>query len=716
MRATGSAESAAGSLRSAARAALLLILTGCAASLPRRLVDADPTVKEKAKKEWSALPPAQQFDVMREGLRGGDRETRRIAALALDCRCLSLEEIHLQMAVLAERPDELWDTTTEPTLAWVPQHYLPVGSPDLPTIWNASLRVQPSGNLVRALSEFHRAALPSHVSDLVPLLPKAGPDLFPILLWQLQCLAGETDEHRPEIARGLLYGLARLRAERRGAPPPDPLSSIHLGEHEAFLTIAEASWGLCEDGGFRQEHIDAADVWLTAPLAWLHRWAKEMKLTAADRPFLARVAAAADFPHAQVWAVKRLAELGDKAALRKIAAGDDDDPAFLAAAELARRGERRGFDERVEAEREFQFTSRLLWYADPKRARQEWLRTFQEERQEAKEAIERGEEPSAGTAPFPEDPEETQDEWGIRIAPEDVAWIGEQLFSMGAPPDLLVSYFVDVNPDALTGEAARRVLEGLRAVQPGGIDRLGEFLGLCEVRDRAAVVDLLNHWAATDAGKTYALPLLAKLGETAHTTEMVATWDDWELGQDKWTLGRVQDPRVEEFLRQKALASEGDPTSALDALSTFYGLADPGLSWRNDFDDADWAAEPFASARKLILEKRPSRPCSIWRSGTTSRSGRRRRSPASAIRRPSGSCAGCGRSAGAASTGSPRPRSRRAATPAPWPSGVRSSGRTGSGSSMCSTSGTPADGRSSPRAATTRSSATGSRGSTRTAA
>jgi hypothetical protein len=350
--------------------------------------------------------------------------------------------------------------------------------------------------------------------------------------------------------------------------------------------LAEATWGLAPDGGFGEERIDAAQVSAGAPRCWLHRWAKEIPLTEADRPFVARAAAGADGLRARAWAVRRL---GDEVALREIAAGDDE-VAFLAAAELARRGDRTELDGIGET---------FLWHADRELARQDWVRRFREEQQQAKEDVDRGETPWTQTGLFPEDPVATEAEWGIRIAPEDLAWIGEQLVALGAPAELLAWYYADVNPAALTAEVARRVLAELRPPDPVVLSwPVEEFLGLCEVRDRAAVVDLLNRWAGSEAGRDHALALLAKLGETAHAAEMIEAWDGW--GFEQWFLGRVRDPRVETFLRERAL--EPEPEGALDELSTFHGVADPGFSDRDEFLEADWSREPFAGARRLLVE------------------------------------------------------------------------------------------------------------------
>ncbi|HEX5032776.1 MAG TPA: hypothetical protein VFX78_15130, partial [Candidatus Eisenbacteria bacterium] len=396
---------------------------------------------------------------------------------------------------------------------------------------------------------------------------------------------------------GLIYVLGRIRSERPGGPPPRPLP-IHIDERGAFLTLAEATWGLAPDGGFGQAQLPD-EIWATAPRLWLHRWAKDVRLAAADRPFLARVAKEAEPPQARVWAVRRLARLGDDATLRKVAAGDDD-VALVAAAELAKRGDRTRLDELLEDP----WSSTLLWCTDRERARQDWLQRFREEEQEARKAVEQGDVPWTGTALLPEDPAETEAESGIRIAPEDVAWIDGQLVALGAPPELRTWYFVDTNPDALTADVARLLLERLPPPDPAEISwPVEKFLGLCEVRDRAAVVRLLNRWAETEEGRVVALPLLARLGEAAHVGEMIAAWDDWDTWE-QWAIGRVRDPRVAELLGARAQGD--DPETALDALSTFHGLDDPGFYGRNEFLDVDWAEEPFASARRLIVDGKPA--------------------------------------------------------------------------------------------------------------
>ncbi|HEX5030881.1 MAG TPA: hypothetical protein VFX78_05430, partial [Candidatus Eisenbacteria bacterium] len=264
----------------------LLALVGCSSSLPKRLADGDA----KAQEEWAALTPERRLEVMREGLRGGDPEARRVAAVAIDPMCLTPEEIHLQMAVLTQRPAELEESPYD----WAERHAIPAGSPDLPAIWKAATKAECSDALLRTLVELHRASLPSHIPALVALLPQANSDLLPVLFWQLALLADETDEQRDDVARGLIYVLGRIRSERPGGPPPRPLP-IRIDERGAFLTLAEATWGLAPDGGFGRAQLPD-EMWATAPSLWLHRWAKDVRLTAADRPFLARVAKEAEPP------------------------------------------------------------------------------------------------------------------------------------------------------------------------------------------------------------------------------------------------------------------------------------------------------------------------------------------------------------------------------------------------------------------------------------
>jgi hypothetical protein len=559
----------------------LLLLAACAAPLPRRLADGDP----KAEEEWEGLTPERQLEVMREGLRGGDPEARRVAAAALDPMCLTLEEIRLQMAVLAARPLEIEESPYD----WTSSHPLPVGSPDLPAIWKASTKAECSDALVRTLVELHRASLPSHIPALVALLPDANSDLLPVFLWQLALLADETDEYRGDVARGLIYVLGRIRSERPGGPPPRPLP-IHIDEREAFLTLAEATWGLAPDGGFGKAYLEPAKVWAMAPSLWLHRWAKDVRLVAADRPFLARVVREAEPRQARVWAARRLGQLGDDATLRKIAAGDED-VALVAAAELAKRGDRTRLEELLQEEPSLT----LLWFAAPEQAREAWTRQCRELVKDAKDAIERGEAWSPWL--LIEKPDETEAEWGIRIAPEDLSWIGEQLVALDAPPETLALHYLDRNPDALTAEAARGVLARLSPMDPYSLE---DFLGLCEVRDRAAVVETLDRWAGTEEAKTEALLFLARLGETARAEEMIAARDD---DPEWWAIGRVRDPRVAAFLEEKAKGD--DPPTALDGLATFHGLEQPGFAQRSEFIDADWAEEPFAGARRLIVEGKP---------------------------------------------------------------------------------------------------------------
>jgi len=586
----------------AAIVACWVALAGCSPPLPARLTNADAAVRAEARAEWSELTPEQRFHCLRRTLRAGDGRTRAIAAVAIDGRGLDLSEIHAQTSALVPHLAEIWPAFTRSReFEWAGLQLVPIGSPDLPKIWRSAALQPAAADLVDALTSLHRSSLPRHVRDIVPLLHAVRPDLFRVLLWQLLVLAEESDDLHTEFARGLLYGLLRLRAERAGHSLPD-IGAIDGEARETFRALAEATWGLSSDGGFRREPVPKTRLRLDAPHAWMLRRAREAGVTATDRPFLAQVATAADSPEARAWGVRCLARIGDRPALRAIAAGEDD-AAFLAAAELARLGERRRFEEKLVGGADTEAGRLLRWYADPDGARRQWSLAFERERDDAA-AVSEGEWPgSTGTTLWPESPEETQARWGAGIA-ADAEWIGEQLLSRGAAPALAVPYFVCHSPRALTGATLRRIVKGLSVVRPNGIDRLDEFLSICEVRDPKAAIDLLAAWAADATCAPFALARLAKLGEKTHAGRMIESWARW-APHEKWALGRVHDARVADFLRQRVAAGGPDVPSGLDALSTFYGVENPGFSSYEGFSDVNWEEEPYLDARRRICRGEP---------------------------------------------------------------------------------------------------------------
>ena len=146
---------------------------------------------------------------------------------------------------------------------------------------------------------WHRPLLPGHIPALVEQLERAGPEVFLALADTLRIVANYTSEHRPVVARGLLYALERLVRERKGEPRPR-LKDVALNptSKAAFVALANAAWGLDRGARFAVEGSPSA----FPPYAWLIRWGRELEWKEEDIPFLTRVVWRADDSIAQAWA------------------------------------------------------------------------------------------------------------------------------------------------------------------------------------------------------------------------------------------------------------------------------------------------------------------------------------------------------------------------------------------------------------------------------
>lgn len=522
--------------------------------------------EEKALDEWTELPDERRVAILRAGLRSNDDKVAYLAARALDADCLDLEEVRLQARILVAHAGWVRDPDAVRP-GWAQEGRLPIGAPDLPALWKTACSVEDMPGAREQLTYYHRALLPEHIPAIVELLERAGPEVFLALLDTLRLVADYTDEHRATAARGFLYGLERLRAERAGRPAPrmaeiagDPLSK------SAFLVLARACW-LGPDG-FNVEGAHS----LYPPRGWILRWAREVPLATEDVRFLSDVALLVDETggesEAVSWAIRGLAVLGARDALLDL--GDD----ARAAAGLARLGEPARLLELLR-EDDSLLPTWLAFEVMPVEARRRRL----------------GEillDPGFGDIE-PLARYDAEAEYGVRIREEDLAWIGANLLAIDAHPERVASYFAQVYPEGMTAEVARDVARRLRDA-PADADGLDGILARIEVVDREALVGLLDHWGAR--GRKEALPALARLGEARHVPAMIATFADGEF-DDPSVLGRVRDPRVEEHLRAQAASGNDE---AVPALAVLYALPEP-LIW--------FLMDPTEAQRNLVLERDP---------------------------------------------------------------------------------------------------------------
>jgi len=530
-------------------------------SLLRRLAQGE------AGEEWRDLTDEKKVELLRAGLQAKDPGIRYLAARAVDPNCLSLEEVRLQAAVLVSHAEWIRDPKAA-TPSWARGITLPLGSPDLPGLWRTAASLANLPGAREQLVYYHRALLPGHMPELVGQLERAGPEVFLALADNLRLVADYTSEHRPVAARGFLYALERLARERKKQPRPrmedvtlDPRSKA------AFVALAKAAWGL------DRKRSSVKDPHLVPPHAWLIRWAREVAWAKEDVPFLSRVVWRAEDPIVKAWPIRRLGALGARELLIELAEGEDW-LAALGAAELARLGDPARFLFLLR-EREAEVPMSLAWYATPVEARRRWL---------------------GGVLLHPWVTElvplaryELEANHEVRIREQDLAWIGENLRRIDADPVPVADYFGQVYPKGLTAEVAaglaRRLRNEREEPESGTL-----LLAPLEVANRDALVGLLDHWAAN--GQSWALAYLARLGEARHVPAMLAAWPE-DRHFEGWELGRVRDPRVEEYLRKR---TEAGIAAAVQALAIYYGLPEPLRILLED---------PTAEERQLVLKRDP---------------------------------------------------------------------------------------------------------------
>jgi hypothetical protein len=337
--------------------AVFALILGCATPvkspveppLLARMVSADESVRAEAQTEWNAHDDEARFRLLLGGLRSEHREVAWSCADRLDPWRLNLDELRLRSSILAQYPDRYFLPGHEGKA-----HLLSgLGAPEIPSLLRhfAKLRIEDpfafrdSSKHTSRASQFqnlHRVMSSNHLPVLVSVLPAEDPAVFRELLSLLHTMARFSTEHRDLVARGFLYGLARLEAEKAGelAKPLEGfvVDTPDSGLSDAFLTIAQ--------GAFLPEPRPTSPPQAPRPFSpqsrWTLRWARELRASARNVPFLLEVARRGWCLAPQVWAVNELVRLSDPRSQEFIAstAAGASDLAPFAAAALARQGNR----------------------------------------------------------------------------------------------------------------------------------------------------------------------------------------------------------------------------------------------------------------------------------------------------------------------------------------------------------------------------------------
>ena len=565
-------------------------------ALWRRLAEKDDAGHEAALERWKALTPTERLAHVRAGIRSKDPVVARLASEIADPLALDLSEIRLVMRHCAVNPG--WVADPERRLFGDEKaNGTAFGTPDMVAIATTAATT-PGLELLDEADEFHRALDPSLVPDLAPLLETKNAQVGKRIHGWIRLLADNSleDSLRPAFARAFLYWRARLAAEKAKEPIP-ALASIGVqadgpGVPPAVEALVRAT---LEDG-------DDARLWGSKP--WLDLWVFSLRPEAKDLPLLQNLERNTAEDGLWAWTVRSLAALdpdGSATGWRALAEkGGTSAPAF--AAELARRGSPERLRGLLDAEDDApKLAAVLQWDADPAGAIQRWIRM----------AATEGVRPSELVDLRPAARARYEWEWGIRIRDEDVAALGKALLEGGTAKRGTAWFFGSVAPEAVTPEIAAVMAQRLAALpedryadeHPDAED-LEATLACLEVRAPAVLGQILAGWVAgkTSDGRREALRHLARIGDTRFVESMLASWEEWDL--DAHVLGRVKDPRVTAFLKQRAMSEDDDvAANACTALAVSLGLPDE-VRWSlrpATRENESFATEPYATARARLL-------------------------------------------------------------------------------------------------------------------
>lgn len=587
----------------------------------RRLGVPDPVVHAEALVWWEEREPAEQVAILRRALASEDTALASLAAEAVGAEYLDQREMRRQMELLLARPLSVFEWPTTRRSWGIGGELYPWGSPDVVPFFRHVVEMRPLVGDATNFDAWHKFLRPRHIEGLVPLLDQGSPEVFRSVLWHV-AMCGEydhEDRYRAEVARGLLYGLERLRAERAGTPVPaleeDPVeigSPPGGGLPDAYLALAACFY---PRGGVWKVRLDAdgppVDLDVRSVYFWLLRWARDLTPSAKDLPYLRDVVTEGAGPMLLRWAMGHMAEqpgAGGIDQVRTWAAGDDERAAYAAAA-LAERGEPQRFlallgaaqtaEGRGRQSDTYDVLADLLWAVDRSRARDDWV------------ADALTTDPASLTSGdlLDADGRFAKERFrGIVVTDEDMEWIASALWARGAATPTLAWFFGTVWPEGITAERAEALRERLRDLAPGSLDRgcfeyVRPLLAMLEVRDEAGVAALLGRWVDTQpAILTDVLEDLASLGDTEHAAAMVDDWEQWGPDERR-LLGRVVSPTVRSFLEAQAAAEDAEHSRpAVAALLMQAGLPDACARellerWLGDLD-----VEPLPEIARLLRE------------------------------------------------------------------------------------------------------------------
>ncbi len=584
----------------------------------RALASTDEAVQAAALEAWKALPKRERVELLRNALRSKDVEVATIAASALDVRMLDHGEIKRVCRLLLSEPFTLIESDQRASWGFESRHA--VGRDELLPFLAAVAARPPEDWHNSKVQSIHKVLRSRHAVGLLPLLESAPLSLFQGVLWCFlqSALYDREDVHRGVVARGLVYALGRLRAQRAGEPIPklkavplDVVSTTAEGLPEAFKELAEAS----REGsvaGFSVAGDPLPELKLYDISTWLRRWARTLTPGPRDLPFLhallapyrpseesPRVFEGGPTPDLIQWAMRGLARFPGPKGRDQVAAWarESNDRAVHAAAALdspaGRARVRALFDAGITADE-------LSWIADRPRARREaareilsaWPPRF----------------PAESARLGPEGRPWIERDYGVKIGDDDLDVVEAMLWAQEASTLTLCSWHAYVRQGLVSDAQVDALVSRLGALpalaeESLDFDKLTPFLATLHHRRPEPVRAVLKRWVETQPTiRGAVLVLLARLGDTAFIDEMLEHWSVSYEGDARY-LGRVADERVRAFLvDQMAMGDYPERMAAMQALLVAQGLP-PALSGVFSIDaDELIDEEPLSGAAVLLRE------------------------------------------------------------------------------------------------------------------
>ncbi|MDA1193711.1 MAG: hypothetical protein O2894_00850 [Planctomycetota bacterium] len=537
---------------------------------------------EAARTWWEQTSEPTRVAILRRALAADDPALARFGARGIGYPYLDAAELARKMEILRADPH----LTFAEAPAWGLGGRHAFGADDVVPFYRAAA-ADPALDLSAAVLDLpHRAARTEHAEALVALLPVGGARAFGGTLFTVLNLGehDRTDAARAHIARGALYGLRRLRAERAGRPRPEALPAVEItsapegGLPPAFLEVAYATHPT-EPNGFSIGDYGTPHS-VVEPFHWLRRWLLTLTPGPKDVPYLREVVrvasdAPASHPYAGTplrWALTHLARLGATEDVRSWAK-EPDMRGDYAAAVLARIGEPALFERRLAAAEVDSAVEDLLWVVDRPKARARAARAL----------LDAG--LGAASPRHPLTPTGRMDlrvYEGIDISSEDLDAIAEVLWDETATDDAdallgLAWFFAEIHPIALNPGRAATLLQRLATMptfdwQDESFEEWARVLAVLEVRDEPATVHMLEAWLESQPEvRADILLMLARLGAPRHERAMIAAWPHWEP-EHAWALGRVPGAAIEAFLISRRAGDPAEEDAGLRAAQSVQAL------------------------------------------------------------------------------------------------------------------------------------------------